>query len=163
MIEPMTGTTPTAPRPCSVNAAAWSRRLGHDQAQRRDGVSAILSIGGQRPVDGEGRLMHEGDAIAQAALALDNLTAVVVAAGMTLADLAHLRIHATSRAALLDAQFATREHLVEHAATTPITAVEVRGLGLAGMEVEIDGLAVRPEGNGPPRFVGGMAGELTIG
>jgi enamine deaminase RidA (YjgF/YER057c/UK114 family) len=145
MIGLMTDTTPTARRARSVNAAEWSRRLGHDQAQRRDGVSAILSIGGQRPVDAEGRLMHEGDAIAQVALALDNLTAVVVAGGMTLADLAHLRIHATSRAALLDAQFVVREHLVEHAVTTPITAVEVCGLADPGMEVEIDGLAVRTE------------------
>jgi len=143
MIGPMSETTPTARGARGVNAADWSRRLGHDQAQRRDGVSAVLAIGGQRPVDGEGQLMHEGDAIAQVALALDNLTAVVVEAGMTLADLAHLRIHATSRAALLDAQFVIREHLVEHAVTTPITAVQVGGLALAGMEVEIDGLAVR--------------------
>ena len=141
----MTDTTPTARDARSVNAASWSRQLGHDQAQRRDGASTILAIGGQRPVDSEGRLMHEGDAIAQVALALDNLTAVVLAAGMTLADLAHLRIHATSRASLLDAQFVVREHLVEHAVTTPITTVEVSGLAIAGMEVEIDGLAMRTE------------------
>ena len=141
----MSDTAPPAPATRSVNVVDWSLRLGHDQAQLRDGVRSILTIGGQRPVDGEGRLIHEGDVVAQVALALDNLTAVVVAAGMTLADLAHLRIHATSLAALLDAQFVVCEHLAQHAVTTPITAVEVCGLAITGMEVEIDGLAVRTE------------------
>jgi enamine deaminase RidA (YjgF/YER057c/UK114 family) len=141
----MSDTASTAPGPISVNPTAWSRRHGHDQGQVRDGVRSVLTIGGQRPVDADGRLMHEGDTVAQVALALDNLTAVVVAAGMTLADLAHLRVHVTSLAALVDAQFVVDEHLAEHALTTPITTVEVSSLALAGMEVEIDGLAVRSE------------------
>lgn len=130
------------PTQTSVNAVDWSRRLGHDQGQLRASVGAILAIGGQRPVDAEGHLLHAGDAVAQAALALDNLTDVVVAAGMTLADLAHLRIYATTRAALLDAQLAVSEHLATHGATAPVTAVQVSGLAIADMEVEIDGLAV---------------------
>lgn len=123
----------------------WSQLLGHDQGQLRHRVHSILTIGGQRPVDAQGRLMHEGDTVAQVALALDNLTAVVVAAGMTLADLAHLRVHATSAVALLDAQFVVDEHLAQHDVTAPVTTVEVCGLAIAGMEVEIDGLAVRTE------------------
>lgn len=133
----------TASTTVYVNAAEWSRRLGHDQGQVRAGARAILTVGGQRPVDADGRLLHEGDAAAQVALALDNLTEVVVAAGMTLADVAHLRIHATSRAALLDALFVTKEHLAAHGVTTPVTAIEVSGLAVAGMEVEIDAIAVR--------------------
>ena len=145
MIDPMSDTAPTAPEARSVNPVDWSRRLGHDQAQLRDGVRSILTIGGQRPVDAEGRLMHEGDTVAQVALALDNLTAVIVAAGMTLADLVHLRVQTTSLAALVDAQFVVCEHLAEHAVTTPVTTIEVSGLAIAGMEVELDGLAVSTE------------------
>lgn len=141
----MSDTPPTAPGVRPVNAVDWSRRLGHDQGQLRHGVRSILTIGGQRPVDVQGRLLHEGDTVAQVALALDNLTAVVLAAGMTLADLAHLRVHTTSLAALLDAQFVVEEHLGEHAVTTPVTTIEVSGLAIAGMEVEIDGLAVRTD------------------
>lgn len=141
----MSSPAPTAPGVHSVNAVDWSRRLGHDQAQLRHGVSSILTIGGQRPVDTQGRLLHEGDPAAQAALALDNLTAVLAAAGMTLADLAHLRVHTTSRASLLDAQFVVVEHLADHAAATPVTTIEVSGLAITGMEVEIDGLAVRTD------------------
>ena len=141
----MPDTAPTAPGTRPINAVNWSRRLGHDQGQLRHGVTSILTIGGQRPVDAKGRLLHEGDAVAQVALALDNLTAVVLDAGMTLADLAHLRVHTTSLAALLDAQFVVQEHLGEHAVTTPVTAIEVSGLSIAGMEVEIDGLAVHTD------------------
>jgi enamine deaminase RidA (YjgF/YER057c/UK114 family) len=128
-----------------VNVLDWSRRLGHDQGQLRDGARAIVAIGGQRPVDAQGRLLHEGDTVAQVALALDNLTDVVLAARMTLADVVHLRIHTTSRAALLDALFVVNEHLAAEGATTPLTVIEVSGLALAGMEVEIDGLAVRTD------------------
>lgn len=141
----MADTAPTSPGVHRVNPVEWSQRRGRDQGQLREGVSSILTIGGQRPVDADGQLMHEGDTVAQVALALDNLTAVVVAAGMTLADLAHLRVHTTSLAALVDAQLVVDEHLAEHALTTPVTTIEVSSLALAGMEVEIDGLAVRTE------------------
>lgn len=145
MIVAMSDTAPTAPGVRPVNAVDWSRRLGHDQGQLRHGVSSILTIGGQRPVDNEGRLLHEDDIVAQVALALDNLTAVVLAAGMTLADLAHLRVHTTNISALRDAQLVVQEHLGDHALTTPVTTIEVSGLAIAGMEVEIDGLAVRTD------------------
>jgi enamine deaminase RidA (YjgF/YER057c/UK114 family) len=146
----MTATTPNNPEVRRINPVAWSQRLGHDQGQLREGTCSILAIGGQRPVDAEGRLLHENDTVAQVALALDNLTAVVVAAGMTLADVAHLRVYTTSLAALVDAQFVVDEHMAEHGVTTPITTIEINRLAIAGMEVEIDGMAVRtdhrPEG-----------------
>jgi enamine deaminase RidA (YjgF/YER057c/UK114 family) len=149
--RPMPDIEPGAPTE-SINVTDWSRRLGHDQAQLRRSPSAVLTIGPQRPVDAQGRLLHEGDAAAQAALTLDNLTDVVVAAGMTVADIAHLRVHATSREALLDAQVVVDEHLTTHGVTTPVTFVQVSGLAVAGMEVEIDGLAIRtdPPNEGMP-------------
>jgi enamine deaminase RidA (YjgF/YER057c/UK114 family) len=149
MADVARSTAPAADGPLaavtSVNVAGWSRRLGRDEGQLRTGAHAILTIGGQRPVDADGCLLHEGDTVAQIALALDNLTEVVRAAGMTLADLAHLRVHVTSHAALLDAQLVVNEHLTEHHATTPVTFVEVSGLALAGMDVEVDGLAMRTD------------------
>lgn len=115
---------------------------GHDQAQLRTGISAILTIGGQRPVDGQGRLLHEGDTAAQLALALANVVEVVVAAGMTLTELAYLRICTTDLPGLLDVQFVVDEHLAQHGATPPISIVEVSRLAIAGMDLEIDGLAI---------------------
>lgn len=135
----------------SLNPVPWSLRLGHDQGQLRDEAQTILTIGGQRPVNAEGQLLHEGDVAAQLALTLDNLTDVVRQAGMEVTDLAHLRIHTTDIIALLDVGFVVIEHLAAHGATTPVTTIEVSGLAIAGMEVEIDGLAVRttprPEGS----------------
>lgn len=135
----------SAPAVASINVAGWARRLGRDEGQVREPATAILTIGGQRPVDAAGRLLHEGDTVAQVALALDNLTEVVMAAGMTVADLAHLRVYVTSQAALLDAHLVVNEHLAEHHATTPVTLVEVSGLALAGMDVEVDGIAIRTD------------------
>ena len=117
--------------------------MPHDRAQLRTGIAAILTIGGQRPVDGQGRLLHEGDPAAQLALALANVTEVVVAAGLALTDLAYLRICTTDLPALLDVHFVVDEHLAGHGATPPISIVEVSRLAIAGMDLEIDGLAIR--------------------
>lgn len=149
---PMRHTSPTAAIPSgspvtgvitSLNPFPWSQRVGCDQGQLRTDVQAIVTIGGQRPVDAQGRLLHEGDLAAQLALTLDNLTEVVFAAGLRLTDLAHLRVHTTDIVALLDVDFVVTEHLAAHGATTPVTTLEVSGLAVAGMQVEIDGLAVR--------------------
>lgn len=119
------------------------RRIGHDQGQLRTDVEAILTIGGQGPVDALGRLLHEGDMAAQLALALENLTDVVRAAGMTLTDLASLRIHTTDIGSLLDVYFVVSEHLAERSATPPISIIEVSRLAIPAMDIEIEGLAVR--------------------
>lgn len=131
--------------PRAVNPSPWSKARGHDQALRLVRPGVMLVIGGQRPVDDIGRLLHAGDAAAQVALTLDNITSVVQEAGLDLADLVHLRIHATGRDALRDACDVVREHLSEHGLTTPVTTVTVAGLAVAGMEIEIDGLAIRQQ------------------
>ncbi len=125
------------------------RRAGHDHGQLRTGAGAILTIGSQGPLDAQGRLLHEGDMAAQLALALVNLTEVVLAAGVGLSDLAHLRIHTTDIASLIEVQFVVSEHLAEQGATPPISIVEVSRLAVPGMELEIDGLAVAPPNHRP--------------
>lgn len=126
----------------SLNPSSWSRRDGHDQGQLRGPVASILTIGGQRSVDGEGRLLHEGDTAAQLVLALSNLTDVVHAAGMTFRDVASLRIHTTDLSAFQDVQFVVEEHCVAEEASPPLTVVEVGALALPGLEIEIDGIAI---------------------
>lgn len=106
-------------------------------------MDTVVTFSGQRPVDARGRLLHEGDLAAQLALALANLTDEVHAAGMELADVARLRIHTTDLVALHDLAFVVTELLAAHGATTPVTTVEVGRLAVAGMQVEIDALAVR--------------------
>lgn len=139
----------------SINPTSWSRRNGHDQGQVRYPVASILTIGAQRSVDAEGRLLHEGDTAAQLVLALANLSDVVHAAGMTFRDVASLRIHTTDLSAFQDVQFVVEEHCVAEGACPPLTVVEVGGLPLPGLEIEIDGIAISSttapdEGNDQP-------------
>lgn len=143
-VAPTVGSAPHAPLSGSTTSLnPVSRRAGHDQGRLCTDVEAILTIGGQGPVDARGRLLHEGDIAAQLALALANLTEVVLAAGMTLTDLAYLRFHTTDITSLLEVYFVVSEHLAEAGATPPVSIVEISRLAIRGMDLEIDGLAVR--------------------
>lgn len=129
-----------------LNPSPWSAREGHDHGQLRARPGAVLTIGGQRPVDAEGRLLHEGDTAAQLALALANLSAVVRDAGMALSDLAQLRIHTTAMFRLVEVQDLLTDYLADAGATPPLTLVEVRRLALDGMDLEIEALAIATTG-----------------
>ena len=78
-----------------VNPWDWSRKLGYNQAEIVEGGRRQLICAGQTAVDHEGRPCHAGDMRAQIALALDNLEAVLGAAGMGLADVVRLGIATT--------------------------------------------------------------------
>jgi enamine deaminase RidA (YjgF/YER057c/UK114 family) len=79
----------------SINPSSWSLKLGFDQAQLVEGHRRLLVCSGQDAVDAEGRPQHPGDMAAQLELALDNLEAVVAAAGMTLANIVRLNAYTT--------------------------------------------------------------------
>lgn len=136
--------TPTTPAGTvrRVNPVRWAEPLGYDQGQLRTGVTSILTIAGQGPIDADGRLLHEGDVAAQLALALANVAAVLAEAGMTMADVAMLRTYTTDIAATLAVWDTVAEHLASEGATAPATLVEVTRLAVPGMVVEIDGLAI---------------------
>lgn len=108
-------------------------------------MTDIVTLGGQCSVDGDGRLVHEGDVAAQLALAVANLTDVLAATGMTPRDLAHLRIHTTDMAALREVLFVVDEQLASEGSTPPMTVVEVGALRVPNAAVEIDALAVREQ------------------
>lgn len=78
-----------------INPWPWSRALGFDQAQLIEGHGRELVCSGQDAVDADGRPRHPGDMAAQMDLALDNLEAVLAAAGMTLANIVRLNAYTT--------------------------------------------------------------------
>lgn len=78
-----------------INPWPWSLNVGYHQAELLEGVSRQLVCAGQTAVDGEGRPQHAGDMRAQIALALDNLEAVLDAAGMGLQHITRLGIFVT--------------------------------------------------------------------
>ena len=78
-----------------INPVSWSKQLGFDQAQLVEGHQRLLFCSGQDAVDADGKPQHPGDMAAQLELALDNLEAIVAAAGMTLGDVVRLNIYTT--------------------------------------------------------------------
>jgi enamine deaminase RidA (YjgF/YER057c/UK114 family) len=78
-----------------INPWSWSIDVGFDQAQLIEGHRRVLLCSGQDAVDADGRPQHPGDMGAQLELALDNLEAVLAAAGMTLADVVRLNVYTT--------------------------------------------------------------------
>ena len=79
----------------AINPSPWSTNLGFDQAQLIEGHRRQLVCSGQDAVDADGTPQHPGDMAAQLEMALDNLEAVLAGAGMTLADVVRLNVHAT--------------------------------------------------------------------
>lgn len=139
-------TTDTTPAPGShpVNPGRWTRRaLGADQGRVVTHPSTILTLSGLGPLDGEGRLVHDGDLAAQLALTLANLADVLGDAGLGWTDVAQLTVWTTDLGALLDVYDTLVDHLAEAGAHPPATVVEVGRLLLPGMAVCIDGLAIR--------------------
>src|SRR5918997_2676498 len=87
-----------------INPTPWSTHLGFDQAQLIEGQRRQLVCSGQDAVDADGNPQHPGDMAAQLELAVDNLEAVLAAAGMTLANVVRLNAYTTDMDGLL-AQF----------------------------------------------------------
>jgi enamine deaminase RidA (YjgF/YER057c/UK114 family) len=83
------------PERTSINPWPWSVNLGFDQAQLVEGHRRQLVCSGQDAVDADGNPQHPGDMAAQLELALDNLEAVLGAAGMTLGDVVRLNAYTT--------------------------------------------------------------------
>jgi len=75
-----------------INPWPWSLRFGYNQAEITDGADRFLVCAGQTSVDAEGNPQHVGDMRAQMTLALDNLEAVLNAAGMGLANITRLGV-----------------------------------------------------------------------
>ena len=79
----------------AVNPWEWSLRLGYNQAELITRAERQLVCAGQTSVDSEGTPQHVGDMRAQIALSLDNLAAVLGAAGMDLSAVTRLGIYTT--------------------------------------------------------------------
>jgi enamine deaminase RidA (YjgF/YER057c/UK114 family) len=78
-----------------INPWTWSVNLGFDQAQLVEGHRRELVCSGQDAVDADGNPQHPGDMAAQLEMAIDNLEAVLDAAGMTPANIVRLNVYTT--------------------------------------------------------------------
>lgn len=126
----------------AVNPVTWSLEMGFNQGELVSGAARTLYVSGQTAMSAEGRPEHDGDMAGQLALAVDNLDAVLRAAGMTLANLVRLNVYTTDVDALFPHYgiLAGRLGAVGVAPTT--TMLGVTRLAIPGQMIELEGTAV---------------------
>lgn len=105
-------------------------------------VDGLLFLSGCLAVDGEGRLVGEGDVVAQARQVFRNIGAVLGAAGASFADVAKVTIFLTDaddRAAINP----VRKEFFGPARPAS-TLVEVSQLAVPGAKIEVEAVAAVP-------------------
>ncbi|NHC45346.1 RidA family protein [Motilibacter aurantiacus] len=125
----------------AINPWAWSVPLGYDQAQAVSGHARTVYCSGQAAMSSDGAPQHAGDMAAQLALSLDNLQAVLEAAGTALADLVRLTVYTTDVDALFAHYAVLTSRLVAAGAAPATTVLGVTSLALPPLLVELEGTA----------------------
>lgn len=101
-------------------------------------------IPAQGPVGADGLLLHEGDHVAQLALALENLEQALADAGLATTDLVELRVRTADRRLFDDASEVLADRLTEHGICPTITVTEVSRLEQPGMTVTVQPITACP-------------------
>ena len=125
----------------AVNPWSWSLNFGYNQAEMLVGANRRLICAGQTAVDADGNPQHPGDMRSQIALALDNLEAVLNAAGMGLADIVRLNIYTTNMDEALKHFDILGSRLGPAGAAPPMTLLGVTRLALPPLMFEIEATA----------------------
>jgi len=125
----------------AINPWSWSLSVGYNQAEILEGVKRQVICAGQTAVDANGSPQYFEDMRKQIRLSLDNLTAVLSAADMSLAEITRLNIYTTDvdeamkHFDVLGAQFGSVN------ATPPMTLLGVTRLAIPGLMFEIEATA----------------------
>lgn len=126
----------------AVNPVTWSVELGFNQGEIVSGHTRTLYVSGQTAMSSDGEPQHDGDLAAQLALSLDNLTAVLNKAGMSLANLVRLNVY-TPDVDLLFEHYGVLAAGLGAAEVAPTTTMlGVSRLAIPGQLVELEGTAV---------------------
>ncbi len=126
----------------AVNPWTWQDQHGFSQGVLVEGATRTLYAAGQGAVDAEGLPVHVGDMVGQVRQCLDNVEAVLAAAGMTLHDVVRYDVYTTD----VDAYFPASGQLAERFGSTPPAGgilCQVDRLAFPPMLVEIRVTAVR--------------------
>ncbi|MFN3313108.1 MAG: RidA family protein [Hyphomonas sp.] len=125
----------------AANPWDWSVKLGYNQGEIIEGISRQLICAGQTAVDEAGSPRHPGDMRAQMSLALDNLEAVLAAAGMGLSNVIRLGIYATDVDAALKNFDLLGRRFGPVGCAPPMTLLGVTRLAIPGLLFEIEATA----------------------
>lgn len=126
----------------AINPVSWSQELGFNQGELVTGQSRTLYVSGQTAMSPDGRPKHEDDVAAQLALAVDNLEAVLDAAGMSLANLVRLNVYSTDIDELFPHYGVLAARLGAAGVAPTTTMLGVTRLAIPGQKVELEGTAV---------------------
>ena len=124
-----------------VNPWPWSLPLGYNQAELLTGTSCQLICAGQTAVDATGAPQHPGDIRGQLTLTLDNLEAVLKAAGMGLADVVRLEVYATDVDAAMRNFDLLGQRFGPLGIAPPMTLLGVTRLALPPLMIELEATA----------------------
>ncbi|HMK11944.1 MAG TPA: RidA family protein [Acidimicrobiales bacterium] len=126
----------------AVNPWDWSIPIGFNQAELVEGATKILFCAGQTSIDATGAPQHAGDMAAQLSLSLDNLEAVLHAAGLGIGNLVRLSIFTTDVDAYRTSSSGMRHRLAAAGVAPVATLLGVTRLAFPELMVEIEGTAV---------------------
>ena len=124
-----------------VNPWEWSKAFGFSQAVKLKDPDWLVVCSGQTAIAEDGSPPQDADMPAQVAAAMDNLTRVLAASGMTLADIVKLTIYTTDVDELLAAYGSAAELLGEN--VPAMTLIGVARLAYPELKVEIEAIAAR--------------------
>ena len=85
-----------------INPWTWQEQFGFNHGHEVTGAERTLYLAGQVSLDDDGQLVHEADMVGQINKSIDNIEAVLEAAGMTLANVVRLNIYTTDVDGLLE-------------------------------------------------------------
>jgi enamine deaminase RidA (YjgF/YER057c/UK114 family) len=126
-----------------VNPDTLPRPVGYSHAYEVHG-GKTLYLAGQVAHDRQGRIVGEGDLVAQFRQACENLRALVTARGGQMSDIVKLTLYVLSKADYKahgrEIGGVYREYFGKH--FPAMTLVEVKGLYDDGCQIEIEGVAV---------------------
>ena len=130
----------------SVQPAGWKSPRGYSNGMVVDGAALLLFVAGQIAWDADQNLVGPGDFVVQFRQALENVVAVVRAAGGEPAHVVELTIYITDKSAYLARQTlvgeAYRAVMGKH--FPAMALVQVAGLVVDGALLEIQARAVLP-------------------
>lgn len=122
-----------------INPPNMAAPAGYSYAIKKSGTPVYIA--GQVALDGQGRLVGEGDAAAQADQAFQNLRTVVEACGGTMDDVVKINIYVTD-ASYRSAVVAARQRHFKEGQYPASTYVVVSALAVPQLLVEVEGVVI---------------------
>jgi enamine deaminase RidA (YjgF/YER057c/UK114 family) len=124
-----------------VNPWEWSKAFGFSQAVGVSNASQVLLCSGQTAIADDGSPPTTSDMAKQIELALSNLTTVLGAAGMTMADVVKLTAYTTDVDELLAGYGTATQFLGDN--LPAMTLIGVARLAFPELKVEIEATAAK--------------------